>query len=179
MIRDISERKQMEAELTRLATTDTLTGINNRRSFMGKADHEIKRAQRYGLAFAMIIMDIDFFKKINDKYGHQTGDLVLQKMAQAVNSALRESDIFGRIGGEEFSIILIETEQTTALLTAERIRSLIETLNINTGKDTIHITVSIGVSFFKEGDDISTLSKRSDEALYSAKRTGRNRVVSL
>jgi diguanylate cyclase (GGDEF)-like protein/PAS domain S-box-containing protein len=179
VIRDISERKQMEAELTRLATTDVLTGVDNRRSFMEKAEHEITRAQRYGVAFTMMIMDIDFFKSINDKYGHQAGDIVLQKMAQAVKSALRDSDIFGRIGGEEFAIVLIEAEQKTALLTAERIRSLIETLDIKTEKETVQITVSIGLTFFKSGDDMSTLSKRSDEALYSAKRSGRNRVVSL
>ncbi len=179
VIRDISERKQMEAELTRLATTDPLTGVDNRRSFMEKADHEIRRAQRYGVTLAMILMDIDFFKKINDQYGHQAGDIVLQKMAQAVKSALRDSDIFGRIGGEEFAIILIETEQQTALRTAERLRSLIETLNINTVKEAVQITVSIGLTFFKDGDDISTLSKRSDEALYTAKRNGRNQIVSL
>lgn len=179
VVRDITERKKMEAELRRLATTDVLTGVDNRRSFMEKAEHEIRRAQRYGTSFAMIIMDIDFFKSINDKYGHQTGDIVLQQMAQTVKSALRESDIFGRIGGEEFSIILMETEQKTARLTAERIRSLIEKLDINTGKATVRLTVSIGLTFFKEGDDISTLSKRSDKALYSAKRNGRNRVISL
>nr|WP_320193391.1 diguanylate cyclase [uncultured Desulfobacter sp.] len=179
VIRDITERKKMEAELKRLATTDVLTGVDNRRSFMEKAEHEIRRAQRYGTSFAMIIMDIDFFKSINDKYGHQAGDVVLQKMAQAVKSALRQSDVFGRIGGEEFSIILMETERKTALLTAERIRSLTERLSINTGKERIHITVSIGLTFFKKGDDLSTLSKRSDEALYSAKRNGRNRVVTL
>ena len=179
VIRDISERKQMEAELTRLATTDPLTGVDNRRSFMEKADHEIRRAQRYGATFAMMIMDIDFFKKINDQYGHQAGDTVLQKMAQAVKSALRNSDIFGRIGGEEFAIILIENEQKTALLTAERIRYLIETLDIITGKETVQVTVSIGLTFFKDKDDISALSKRADDALYAAKRNGRNRVVSL
>ena len=179
VIRDITERKKMEAELRRLATTDALTGVDNRRSFMEKAEHEIRRAQRYGNPFAMIMVDIDFFKSINDKYGHQAGDLVLQKMAQAIKSALRKSDIFGRIGGEEFSIVLIETERETALMTGERIRSCIEALSINTGKETIHITVSIGVTFFKEGDDISTLSKRSDEALYAAKEKGRNCLVSL
>nr|WP_319493448.1 diguanylate cyclase [uncultured Desulfobacter sp.] len=179
VIRDISERKQMEAELTRLANTDALTGVDNRRSFMEKAEHEIRRAQRYGVAFTMMIMDIDFFKSINDEYGHQAGDIVLQKMAQAVKSALRDSDIFGRIGGEEFAIVLIETEQKTALLTAERIRSLIEALDIITGKETVQVTVSIGLTFFKDKDDISTLSKRSDKALYAAKRNGRNRVVSL
>jgi len=179
VIRDISERKQMEAELTRLATTDALTGMDNRRSFMEKAEHEIRRAQRYGVAFTMMIMDIDFFKSINDQYGHQAGDIVLQKMAQAVKSALRDSDIFGRIGGEEFAIVLIETDQKTALLTAERIRSLIETLDIITGKETVQVTVSIGLTFFKDKDDISTLSNRSDKALYAAKRNGRNRVVSL
>ena len=179
VIRDISERKQMEAELMRLATTDPLTGVDNRRSFMEKADHEIRRAQRYGVTFAMIIMDIDFFKKINDQYGHQAGDIVLQKMAQTVKSALRDSDIFGRIGGEEFAIILIETDQKTALRIAERILAFIETVRINTEKEILQITVSMGLTFFKDGDDISTLSKRSDEALYAAKRNGRNQVISL
>ena len=179
VIRDITERKKMEAELRRLATTDVLTGVDNRRSFMEKAEHELRRAQRYSNPFAMIMVDIDFFKSINDKYGHQAGDIVLQKMAQTIKSALRESDIFGRIGGEEFAIVLIETEKETALLTGERIRSCIEALNINTGKETIQITVSVGVAFFKNGDDISTLSNRSDKALYIAKENGRNCVVSL
>lgn len=179
VIRDITKRKKMEAELKRLATTDALTGVDNRRSFMEKAEHEIRRAQRYGNRFAMIMVDIDFFKSINDKYGHQAGDLVLQKMTQTVKSALRESDIFGRIGGEEFSILLMETDRETALLTGERIRSCIEGLHITAEQETIHITVSVGATFFKEGDDISTLSKRSDEALYAAKKNGRNCVVSI
>jgi len=179
VVRDITKRKKMEAQLRRLATTDALTDVDNRRSFMEKAEHEIGRAQRYGSSFAMIMVDIDFFKKINDRYGHQAGDIVLQKMAQTVKSTLRKNDIFGRIGGEEFSIVLIETDRKTALLTGERIRSCIDTLRINTGKETVHITVSIGLTFFKEGDDISTISKRSDEALYAAKESGRNCVVSL
>ena len=179
VIRDITERKRMESELRRLATTDTLTGVDNRRTFMEKAAHELRRAQRYGNPFGMITADIDFFKSINDTYGHQTGDLVLQKMAQVVRSTLRESDLFGRIGGEEFAIVLIETDQNTALQIAERIRSCVEQLSINSEKETIHITISLGLAFFKEGDDFSTLSKRSDEALYAAKNSGRNRVVTL
>lgn len=179
VIRDITERKKMEAELRRLATTDALTGVSNRRGFMEKAEHELRRVQRYGNPFTMIMVDIDHFKSINDNYGHQVGDLVLQKMALAIKSALRKSDIFGRIGGEEFSIVLMETEPDTAISISERIRSRIEALSIHTGKETVHITISIGLTFFREGDDISTVSKRSDEALYAAKENGRNCVVSL
>lgn len=179
VIRDITERKKMEAELRRLATTDALTGVSNRRGFMEKVEHELSRAQRYGNPFTMIMVDIDHFKSINDNYGHQVGDLVLQKMALAIKSALRKSDIFGRIGGEEFSIVLMETEPETAISISERIRSRIEALSIHTGKETVHITISIGLTFFREGDDISTVSNRSDEALYAAKENGRNCVVFL
>lgn len=179
VIRDITERKKMEAELRRLATTDALTGVSNRRGFMEKVEHELRRAQRYGNPFTMIMVDIDHFKSINDNYGHQVGDLVLQKMALTIKSALRKSDIFGRIGGEEFSIVLMETEPDTAISISERIRSRIEALSIHTGKETVHITISIGLTFFREGDDISTVSKRSDEALYAAKENGRNCVVFL
>lgn len=179
VIRDITERKKMEAELRRLATTDALTGVSNRRGFMEKVEHELRRAQRYGNPFTMIMVDIDHFKSINDNYGHQVGDLVLQKMALTIKSALRKSDIFGRIGGEEFSIVLMETEPDTAISISERIRSRIEALSIHTGKETVHITISIGLTFFREGDDISTVSNRSDEALYAAKENGRNCVVFL
>lgn len=179
VIREITQRKKLEAQLRRLATTDALTGVDNRRSFMEKANQELKRARRYGSPFSLIMIDIDYFKSVNDHYGHQTGDLVLQIMTRAIRSVLRESDIFGRVGGEEFSIVLIETGQKEAMAIGERIRSQIESLRIDTGKEKISITISMGLTSFRETDDFEAIARRSDKALYKAKENGRNMLISF
>ncbi len=122
------------------------------------------------------MFDIDHFKRINDTYGHDAGDRVLKSLAQEVRTALRSIDIFARLGGEEFAVILPETLLVPALSVAERIREEIEEMAITYDKITLKITISLGVTQQEEGETVEDLLKRSDEALYEAKRNGRNRV---
>lgn len=161
-------------KLEKLATTDHLTQINNRRKFFELAEYEIKRNRRLQHPISVIVIDIDHFKKINDTYGHQTGDDVLQKFAQVISSIIRDTDIFGRIGGEEFSVLLPETTEEDAKDFAQRIRLCIENEkfpNIN------NMTISLGITNFHTDDTVLSLFHRADTALFSAKKTGRNRVV--
>jgi diguanylate cyclase (GGDEF)-like protein len=175
---DIQERKEIEQELKRLATTDTLTGAANRRSFFELAQQDFKRVQRYKNSVAFLILDIDHFKTINDNYGHQGGDEVLRVFVQACKKELREADVFGRIGGEEFAILLPETDQSSARLVAERIRQKIERMVIAFEEQAIKITVSIGVATIAITDkSLDQVFQRADTALYQAKNSGRNRVV--
>jgi diguanylate cyclase (GGDEF)-like protein len=164
-------------ELERLATTDPLTGVYNRRYFMDFATKEYLRSQRYAHLFSVIQMDIDHFKKINDTYGHAVGDEVLKAFTLTCQEALRESDVLGRIGGEEFSIILPETEKEGALIVAERIRRSIAELKVDENDQRIHFTVSSGVTNLRPDDrGIEAVLRRGDEALYLAKNGGRNKV---
>lgn len=166
-------------ELERLATTDPLTGISNRRYFMDFATKEFLRSQRYSHVFSAIQMDIDHFKKINDTHGHAIGDEVLNAFAVNCQEILRESDVLGRIGGEEFSIILPETEKQGALIVAERFRQTIADLKVYADDHAVRFTVSIGLTSLRQDDaDIKAVLRRADEALYLAKNGGRNKVVS-
>ena len=175
---DITEQKKLERELDRLAHTDALTGLLNRRSFLEKSRAEWARFQRYPRALSTLMIDLDHFKGINDAHGHDAGDEVLRSFAETVSGMLRENDIFGRVGGEEFAIILPETELSTAALAAERIRKKLETTPILYGSKTIGATVSIGVAEAKDEDeDFTALLQRADQALYRAKNEGRNRVL--
>jgi diguanylate cyclase (GGDEF)-like protein/PAS domain S-box-containing protein len=175
---DIQERKGIEQELKRLATTDTLTGVPNRRSFFEMAEQDFKRVRRYKNLVAFLILDIDHFKNINDNYGHQGGDEVLRVFVQVCKEELREADVFGRIGGEEFAILLPETNQSSARLVAERIRQKIEQMIIPFEEYAIKITVSIGVATIAITDkSLDQVFQRADTALYEAKNSGRNRVV--
>jgi diguanylate cyclase (GGDEF)-like protein/PAS domain S-box-containing protein len=178
---DISERKALEEELKRLATTDSLTGARNRRFFMSVADEEMRRARRYNRPLAMLMMDIDHFKAVNDTHGHPTGDETLRAVTRACISILRENDRFGRLGGEEFAAILPETTSEAALEVAERLRVRIAGVEVpvpgNTDQ-TLSVTVSIGVATRIPGDaDMQPLLQRADKALYAAKTAGRNRVI--
>lgn len=164
-------------ELERLATTDPLTGVYNRRYFMDFAIKEFLRSQRYGHSFSVMQMDIDHFKKINDTHGHAVGDEVLKSFAATCQEALRESDVLGRVGGEEFSILLPETEKEGAMIVAERIRQSIAALKVNENDHPFHFTVSIGVTNLRQDDSgIEAVLRRGDEALYLAKNGGRNKV---
>ena len=175
---DIQERKEIEQELKRLATTDTLTGAANRRSFFELADQEFKRVLRYKNLVAFLLLDIDHFKTINDNYGHQGGDEVLKIFVCACKNELREAAVFGRIGGEEFAVLLPETDQQSARLVAERIRQKIENMVIAFEEQSIKITVSIGVATIAIVDkSLDQVFQRADAALYQAKNSGRNRVV--
>lgn len=177
-IRDIAERKATEARLLELATTDSLTGLFNRRRFMELAEREFARGKRYQGARTMLMMDIDHFKRVNDTHGHDVGDEVLRELARISRTALRELDILGRLGGEEFGVLLPETEAGPAMDVAERLRRAIEQTPIPTGVGELRITVSIGAATSKDdAETVETLLKRADVALYEAKQSGRNRVV--
>jgi len=180
-------------ETHRLAITDSLTGINNRRQFMMLAQLELQRANRYNRPLSIIMMDIDHFKMVNDSFGHLIGDQVLHDVAQLCNNNLREMDIMGRYGGEEFTILLPETpsfiddpndednenpEKPSAKTVAERLRKTISEKPIETAKGTIIVTASFGVvGLSKESEKIETLLDRADTSLYIAKQRGRNQVV--
>ncbi len=173
IIRDITESKHAEEELRRLATTDKLTEAYNRIKFEEIIEREIERVKRYNQPLSMIMFDIDHFKKINDTYGHSTGDYVLKTIANIVREAIRKIDYLVRWGGEEFVIISSETNLEKAHALAERIRGITESYKFDTvGK----VTVSFGVTEFKEGDTGDSFIKRIDVAMYKAKEKGRNRV---
>jgi diguanylate cyclase (GGDEF)-like protein/PAS domain S-box-containing protein len=179
-IQNITERKNTEKRMKELATTDELTKLMNRRSFFEQGHKEIQRNKRTGYPVSCIIFDIDYFKKVNDTYGHVAGDKVLKLLALNVKSELRNIDIFARIGGEEFAVILPETILAEAILVAERIRVKIENLIIQYDNDIdISVTVSLGVTQLKELETVEDILKRSDKALYEAKNSGRNRVIHL
>ncbi len=176
---DITERKQLEQELRRQAHFDYLTGINNRGHFMELAELELSRTKRYSKPLSILMIDIDYFKRINDTYGHKTGDAVLKKMAKICKQTLRNIDIIGRIGGEEFAILLPETDLEEAVVVAERLRKILDDAKVPNeyGGLPIQFTVSIGVSSLMSDDDnIDVLLNLSDGALYEAKETGRNKV---
>jgi len=175
--RDITERKILEERLRTLATTDGLTNIWNRRQFMHLADRELDRTKRYGGQLALIMIDLDNFKAINDTYGHDVGDEALKRVAEIGSRTLRKVDIFARYGGEEFAIVLPEAGLDQALKVAERLRLSIAETQITANNTPVQTTISIGLTI--AGPDISdlvTVLKQADEALYEAKKCGRNRV---
>lgn len=179
---DITDRKRLEEELERCAHVDFLTGLSSRRHFMELAELEFSRAVRYDSPFSLLMMDIDFFKQINDTHGHKAGDLVLQKLASICNDVLREVDVIGRIGGEEFAILLPETDKGEALDVAERLRGALASAAVSLSSDgpDLHFTVSIGLaSLTSREDNINVLLSLADKALYLAKNSGRNKVSVL
>ena len=177
VMNDITERKALEGELRRLANTDMLTGIANRRSFMESLRREIMRARRYGRPLSLLMLDVDHFKRINDTHGHPCGDEVLKKLAVTVRETLRDSDLFGRIGGEEFAVALPETPLAGALQNAERVRAEVGRAVVSFGGREIRFAVSIGAAALADGgEDMEGLFSRVDAALYRAKEGGRNRV---
>ncbi|MFP4573461.1 MAG: diguanylate cyclase [Desulfobacterales bacterium] len=175
--RDITEQKHAEEKLKTLATTDALTGLWNRRYFLEKAALEIKRARRYGGEFSLLMIDIDDFKNINDAYGHAAGDAVLKQFAITMNKQLRQADLSGRLGGEEFGILLPNIGIEDALLLAERLRQIAGKTPVKYEGRYIFLTVSIGAAAYQqETESVQELFLRADRALYRAKREGRNRV---
>ncbi|MDR3515804.1 MAG: sensor domain-containing diguanylate cyclase [Azospirillaceae bacterium] len=176
VLTDITARKEMEARLERLATTDSLTGLLNRAQFFAIAATEIKRAQRHQRPIAVIMIDIDYFKRINDNHGHDVGDRTLKALAALCRGLVRDHDIVARLGGEEFGLLLPETEQRQALALADRLRVAIETASLD-GLAT-PITISVGVADVRLGEmAVDAALSRADQALYVAKRAGRNRAV--
>jgi len=157
--------------------TDALTGVNNRRHFSELLETEIVRCRRYSCRLSVMMFDLDHFKQVNDSYGHAAGDEALRTFCRALRrSGLRKNDFWGRLGGEEFALALPETGIDSALIPAERIRTMLEETSVQYGPVTFRITVSIGISQYRPGDTIETLLGRADQAMYEAKQTGRNRI---
>jgi len=176
---DITERKKMEEELRRLAISDSLTGLFNRRHFFKLALQEYERFRRYRHPLALMMADIDHFKAVNDQYGHLIGDQILQAVARILQRNLRQVDILGRYGGEEFAMALPETDLATARALAERLRTAIADTVFATGQGPLSLTLSLGVAAIGDGDsiDFEHLLDAADRMLYQAKQAGRNRVV--
>ncbi|MGE5623293.1 MAG: GGDEF domain-containing protein, partial [Bacillota bacterium] len=174
----ITDRKRAEQELQHLAQSDSLTGLANRRHFMALAAQELGRSARYGGPLAVLMADIDRFKKINDTYGHKSGDTVIRRMAELCRRTLRSVDVVGRLGGEEFAVLLPQTDLRHAVEVAELLRQRIGQTEVHTDSgEVIRFTVSIGAASWTDKiKDIEALLAQADEALYAAKNTGRNKV---
>lgn len=181
---DITDRKRAEEELKvakeraeALSRIDELTGLNNRRAFFSDGEQLMQNAKRYNHHLCLIMLDVDDFKKINDTYGHAVGDDMLVSLTNTIKDHVREVDITGRLGGEEFAIILPETTLSDAIEMAERLRKEIEKTRIISGKSDICTTASLGLSVLTENQtSIEELIIKADESLYQAKKNGRNRV---
>ena len=177
VIKDITNITHMIGQLEELATTDPLTGIHNRRHFMTLINNQLSLAKRYNLSFGLLMLDIDFFKKINDTYGHVAGDHVLCEVVNIVSEQLRSQDVFARYGGEEFVIFTIENDEKGLATFAERIRETIENATIHYEDTEIKITTSIGAILLSPNQSFDKAVVNVDKALYKAKESGRNRVV--
>ena len=178
MSTDMTERKHLEDEMLRLATTDDLTRLSNRRHFLERAESTLSRSRRYNEPLALLMCDIDFFKNINDTFGHAVGDQALCKVADIIRGSLRDTDLAGRIGGEEFAILLVQTELDSAHDVADRLRRSIEAapIDLDDGQH-ILLTISIGIATPSYPmETLATLLQHADQALYAAKRQGRKRV---
>ena len=173
-----SELEDANKKLTELAIKDDLTGAYNRRYFMAQAAQHHSYRVRYQMTSSVIMLDIDHFKAVNDTYGHQAGDLSLIEFSRACKENLRETDMFSRLGGEEFAISMPGLNLTQATHTAEKIRHLVECLEIKHESDTISFTVSVGVVEMQPEESLESALNRADKALYCAKYNGRNQVVS-
>lgn len=179
--RDITDRKRMEQELRHLATHDPLTGLHNRLVFQQRIQDEIERADRYGHSLALFMLDIDLFKKVNDRYGHCAGDAVLKAFARVLRDNVRATDFVARYGGEEFTVLLPETSLDAAAVLADRLRRVIGGYPFQIADDrALKIKTSIGVATFPTyADDWQSLLNAADKALYYAKGSGRNRVKTI
>ncbi len=167
-----------ELELRRLATTDGLTGISTRRAFKEDANKYVALARRHRSQLSAIAFDIDRFKTINDTYGHAAGDVVLKAVTEVVGQTLRQSDLLGRLGGEEFAVILPDTDAAGAMAVAEKLRHAIAALAFPGSRPPMRVTASLGVAVLDPGaDDLDALLVKADEALYEAKGAGRNRCL--
>ena len=172
------ENRYAHEELERRAYSDYLTGLANRRHFLEQAESELTRTLRYGRELSFVMFDLDHFKRVNDAHGHKVGDLVLKKLADVCRASLRNIDIIGRIGGEEFAVLLPETGGDQALEAAERLRTAIAAAQVTLGGGLpLHFTASFGVATLSEKDaNVDMLMNQADQALYLAKGGGRNRT---
>lgn len=190
-VRSAMRVRKLQEQLEKLAITDELTGLTNRRGFMAHIEEELWRAQRFGHGVSVLLFDLDHFKRVNDTWGHAQGDIVLKAFARVLENSSRRTDRVGRLGGEEFAAVLSETDKEGAAIFAEKVRAATEALEIYSEDQRIPVTVSIGgvsVPIALESQDteqrfpaMTEIANRSlkiaDECLYEAKKTGRNRAV--
>lgn len=173
VVHDISERKAREAELERLASTDPLTGAGNRRKLYELLDRQLHLRRRYANPVSLVVVDIDHFKRINDRFGHEIGDHVLMEFSRKIRGALREPDLLARIGGEEFVILAPQTDRKGVLAITEKVAETVRALRI---EEAGGITASFGVAEAEAGEERDELLRRADQALYRAKSAGRDRI---
>jgi diguanylate cyclase (GGDEF)-like protein/PAS domain S-box-containing protein len=176
-VQDVTQQRKADEALRELATRDSLTGVSNRRHFFELAEIELERSTRYERPVALALMDVDYFKRVNDRYGHATGDLVLKSVAVAARNELRAADVLARYGGEEFVVLLPETTRDDAERVIERMRRAIAAASFTTEEGEKHVTVSVGLIGRESTETIVAMLKRADEAMYEAKAKGRNRMM--
>jgi len=179
-IQDVSEQKRLERHLKRVARQDSLTGLLNSRAISQRLEEELIRSRRYHSDLSCMMLDVDYFKTINDRFGHQRGDQILKRVAKTIKGCLRRSDIVGRYGGDEFFVILTETKSQNAKVAAERVRQLIASLAFtSSSRVPLKLRISIGISGFpsEKVKSFKDLISIADQALYQAKKAGRDRVV--
>lgn len=171
------KRAYLYQQVQELAITDSLTGAFSRKYFHERLSEETARAKKFNYSLSFLMADVDHFKEYNDRYGHLVGDVVLKEVSKGIKNAIRQIDLMGRYGGEEFAVILTETDKEQARFAAERIRQAIESMNIKAYDENLKMTISIGISTYPEdAANTAILIDKSDWALYRAKQTGRNRV---
>lgn len=175
MLKDEGEM-QLERSLFELATRDALTGLDNRHQFKVHLEHHMQRAVRYNRPVSLLIVDADHFKRINDTYGHDVGDMVLVHLARLLESCCRSSELCSRWGGEEFALLLPEGDRDASVKLAERIRETVATTPLRAQDHTIELTVSIGGTEMQTSDDADSFFRRADQQLLRAKEAGRNRA---
>lgn len=172
----LADAREAAEHFRKLATYDSLTGAYNRRLFMDRAEAELSQSRRTSQSFYLLLIDLDQFKRINDTFGHASGDEALRYTAKCVRSAMRDYDIFGRLGGEEFAVVLTGIDQAQALQVCNRLRESLAAGTISHDKHSFGITMSGGVAVARAGDTVESLLGDADAALYRAKDTGRNRI---
>jgi len=177
----VKRLRESRAELERLSVTDALTGLANRRLLMAELARELRRSERHSTSLAVLMLDVDHFKRFNDTYGHPAGDVVLNRVATTLRKCVRDVDTVSRYGGEEFLVMLPETPAREAAQVAERIRAgtQADRFSPDGGGALLNITVSVGYAVYPEnGKTVETLIEAADQALYKSKASGRNRVSS-
>lgn len=180
LLRMLTELEVVRAQLDVLATRDELTAVHNRRHFMVLAEREVARCRRYDMGAALLMIDVDHFKRVNDRHGHLAGDLMLREIARTIGDTLRQPDLVGRFGGEEFVVFLPHADPLGALDAAERIRDCVAQLSLEWRGQAVRATVSVGVATLDPShESIAALLHDADQALYAAKDAGRNCVRTL
>ena len=169
--------KKYKEYLKELSYTDSLTGLLNRRSMLDRIHEEKKRTRRSGIPFTVVIADVDYFKKVNDTYGHDCGDVVLQEIAKTLKQTVREQDCLARWGGEEFLLLLPETDGGGGITLSNKLRHVVEEMNVECRSNRIHVTMTFGISDCNLENSITECIKQADEALYKGKEEGRNRCI--